>query len=266
MHQKYNTLLDIMKEYERVGICLSGGSGSALVAIAAVEALGAENVVAITANTPFFTGEELLSSKDLCKRLGIKLYVPNANLLMDSEVVTNGADRCYYCKKRMIDVVQKTALELGIRILLDGSCASPEHFAAQEDQNEKVLSELGIICPLRIANITREDVYEIMNELSMGYYVRPENACLATRIAQGEPITLKKIRWIRAAENYIHSLGYALVRVRVKDGTARIEVAKEDVEDLMRQREEIEIELNEMGFKEVSIDEEGYKREAASCL
>ena len=57
MHQKYNTLLDIMKEYERVGICLSGGSGSALVAIAAVEALGAENVVAITANTPFFTGE-----------------------------------------------------------------------------------------------------------------------------------------------------------------------------------------------------------------
>ena len=34
----------------------------------------------------------------------------------------------------------------------------------------------------------------------------------------------------------------------------------------MRQREEVEVELNEMGFKEVIIDEEGYKREAASCL
>ena len=73
MHQKYNTLLDVMREYEKVGICLSGGSGSALVAIAAVEALGAEYVVAITANTAFVTGEELLSSKDLCKRLGIRL-------------------------------------------------------------------------------------------------------------------------------------------------------------------------------------------------
>ena len=29
MHQKYNTLLDVMREYEKVGICLSGGSGSA---------------------------------------------------------------------------------------------------------------------------------------------------------------------------------------------------------------------------------------------
>jgi uncharacterized protein len=266
MHQKYNTLLEVVRKYEKVGICLSGGSGSALVAIAAVEALGAENVVAITANTPFFTGEELLSSKDLCKRLGIRLYVPNTNLLMNTEVVTNGPDRCYHCKKCIIDVVQNTALELGIHTLLDGSCASPEHFAVQEDHNEKVLSELGIVCPLRIADINREDVYEIMNELSMGYYVRPENACLATRVAQGEPITLKKIRWIRAAENYIHSLGYGLVRVRVEGNAARIEVAKEDVEDLMRQREEVEIELNEMGFKEITIDEEGYKREAASCL
>ena len=122
MHQKYNTLLDVMREYEKVGICLSGGSGSALVAIAAVEALGAENVVAITANTPFFTGEELLSSKDLCNRLGIRLYVPNTNLLMNSAVVTNGPDRCYHCKKCIIDVVRNTAIELGIRTLLDGSC------------------------------------------------------------------------------------------------------------------------------------------------
>ena len=266
MHPKYDTLLDILKNYDRVGICLSGGSGSALVAVAAVEALGAENVVAITANTPFFTGEELLSSKDLCKRLGVTLYVPNTNLLMNTEVVTNGPDRCYYCKKCMFDVVQKTAVELGIRVLLDGSCASPEHLAVQEDHNEKVLSELGILCPLRMAGIEREDVYEIMNELSMGYYLRPENACLATRVAPGEPITLKKIRWIRAAENYIHSLGYGLVRVRVRDGQARIEVAREDVADLMRQREEVEVELREMGFAEVVIDEEGYKREAASCL
>ena len=54
--------------------------------------------------------------------------------------------------------------------------------------------------------------------------------------------------------------------MRVRDGQARIEVAREDVADLMRQREEVEVELREMGFAEVVIDEEGYKREAASCL
>ena len=266
MQENYTKLLEVIKRYDRVGICLSGGSVSALVAIAAVEALGADRVVAITANTPFFTGEELLSSKDLCKRLGISLHVPNTNLLMNSAVVTNGPDRCYHCKKCIIDVVQKTAIELGIRTLLDGSCASPEELAVEEDQNGKVLSELGIACPLRMAGIDREDVHSIMTELSMGYYLHPENACLATRIAPGEPITLKKLRWIRAAENYIRSLGFGLVRVRVSGNKARIEVAKDDVADLIQQKQEVEEELRAMGYAEVIIDEDGYKRGAASCL
>ena len=63
MHQKYAALKEYIRKYDKVAVCLSGGSSSALVTIAAVDVLGTENVVAITANTPFFTGEELLSSK-----------------------------------------------------------------------------------------------------------------------------------------------------------------------------------------------------------
>lgn len=266
MHQKYTALVEYLKKYDRVGVCLSGGSSSALVVIAAVEALGQENVVPITATTPFFTGEELLSSKDLCKRLGLELYMPNADLLSNPDVVMNGPDRCYHCKKCIAAAINNSAVSLGLNVLLDGSCASSSDFIVQEDQNERALSELGIHCPLRSVGITRNEVKDIMNELSMGYYVKPENACLATRIPHGEQISVKKLRWIRAAENYIRSLGYGLVRVRVSHGNARIEVSPEDLQDILEQKDEIISELREMGFSEVTLDEEGYKREAASCL
>lgn len=266
MNQKYIALVNDILKYGKVGVCLSGGASSALVVIAAVEALGKDNVVAITANTPFFTGEEMLSSKELCKRLGIIHLLPETNILSNANVLRNGSDRCYHCKKCIIDAVQKCAVDYGIKILLDGSCASNENFKDEENQNEKVLSELGIVCPLRNVNISRDDVHEILDSLSMSYYSKPENACLATRIAHGELITVKKIRWIRAAENYVRSLGYGLVRVRVKDNVARVEVAREDVAELMAQKDEVILELKEMGFSDVTIDENGYRREAASCL
>ncbi|MBQ4289115.1 MAG: ATP-dependent sacrificial sulfur transferase LarE [Clostridia bacterium] len=266
MHQKYTALVEHLKQFDRVGICLSGGSSSALVAIAAVEALGQENVVAITANTPFFTGEELLSSKDLCRRLGLKLHIPNTDLLSNAEVVMNGPDRCYHCKRCIVAAINNAAVAMGIKVLLDGSCASSKDFVVQEEQNKRALSELGIHCPLRTVGITRSEVKDIMTELSMGYYLRPENACLATRIPYGEQISIKKLRWIRAAENYIRSLGYGIVRVRVSHGAARVEVGTEDLPDILEQKDEVITELKEMGFVDVTIDEEGFKREVASCL
>lgn len=261
MHEKYEALLAVLKPYKKIGVCLSGGSSSALVAIAARQALGRENVVAITADTPFFTGAEMASSKDLTKKIGIKLLAPKADLLESKDVVANEGDRCYLCKKIMMDTVRKASAGV-VDVLFDGT-------PYDGDKNEKVekkLDKLGIICPLREAKITREDVQDILKELGMGYYIQPENACLATRIAAGEPITLKKLRWIRAAENFIHSLGFDLVRVRLANGDARIEVLKADVPMLLEQKEMIEQELLVMGFKNVAFAEEGYIREEASCL
>ena len=48
MQEKVQRLCEVIKEYDRVAVCLSGGSDSSLVAIAAVKALGRENVVGVT--------------------------------------------------------------------------------------------------------------------------------------------------------------------------------------------------------------------------
>ena len=40
MQEKYEEILNVIRQFDKVGVCLSGGADSSLVAIAAVDALG----------------------------------------------------------------------------------------------------------------------------------------------------------------------------------------------------------------------------------
>ena len=265
MQEKYEEILNVIRQFDKVGVCLSGGADSSLVAIAAVDALGKNNVIAITADTEFFTGEEMEISSELCRRLGIRHLTPRTGLLSDQKVMANTEDGCYYCKKNVLSVVKNAAEQANLEVLLDGSLMKEEGMQYEKLCNSpggKALAELGIVCPLRLCGVTRSQVRDLLKFRGMNDFIQPENACLATRIAVGEPITIKKLRWIRAAENYLSSLGYEMVRVRVQEQNARIEVAKEQVPMLLEQKESVIEELKAMGFHQVEIDEEGYRRVA----
>ena len=263
MNEKYGKMLDMIKQYERAGVCLSGGSDSALVTIAATEALGADNVIALTANTPFFTGEEMDISSHLCFVLGIKHKMPSVSLLSNDDVVSNSPERCYFCKKTIMETIKKEARKYDLKILMDGSNASDIH---DYRPGERALKEYNILSPLKMAGITKQEVYEILKDINMRDFIVPENACLATRIATGEQITIKKLRWVRAAENYLKQMGFSTVRVRVSDSNARIEVGQDQIADLMAMKEEVETELKDMGYKSVEIDPNGYRKSGYYCL
>ena len=265
MQEKYEEILNVIRQFDKVGVCLSGGADSSLVAIAAVDARGTNLVIAITADTDFFTGEDMEISSELCRRLGIRHLTPRTGLLSDQKVMANTEDRCYYCKKNVLSVVKNAAEQANLEVLLDGSLMKEEGMQYEKLCNSpggKALAELGIVCPLRLCGVTRSQVRDLLKFRGMNDFIQPENACLATRIAVGEPITIKKLRWIRAAENYLSSLGYEMVRVRVQEQNARIEVAKEQVPMLLEQKDSVIEELKAMGFHQVEIDEEGYRRVA----
>lgn len=262
MNEKYGKMLDIIKQYEKVGVCLSGGSDSALVAIAAVEAIGRENVIVMTADTPFFTGEEMDISARLCAVLGVKHKTPSVSLMTNDDVIRNTPERCYFCKKTIMGTIRSEARKYGIRTLLDGSNASDIY---DNRPGTKALKEFEIVSPLSMAGITKEEVYQILKDLNMRDFIVPENACLATRIAIGEPITIKKLRWVRAAENYLKQLGFETVRVRVSQNNARVEVGKDQVPDLIAMQDEVIEELQDMGYRKVEIDPNGYRR-GGGCL
>src|SRR4028119_1346660 len=69
---KYTSLVEWFKlKNSKVLVALSGGVDSAVVALVAKNALGKQNVMAITANYQTLSGEELSTAVEVAKELGI---------------------------------------------------------------------------------------------------------------------------------------------------------------------------------------------------
>jgi NAD+ synthase (glutamine-hydrolysing) len=60
--------------FKKVAIALSGGIDSTIVAVIAVDALGAENVTGVSLPSRYSSGHSVSDAEDLAKRLGIKLW------------------------------------------------------------------------------------------------------------------------------------------------------------------------------------------------
>jgi uncharacterized protein len=86
-------------------------------------------------------------------------------------------------------------------------------------------------------------------------------ACLASRIPHGTPLDRQTLARVEAAEEFLFSAGFRLVRVRDLRGSARIELAPEDIARLADEslRKRVLIHLQTLGYLLVSLDLEGYR-------
>src|SRR2546427_9853822 len=91
------------------------------------------------------------------------------------------------------------------------------------------MNEAGFWHPLVEFGFRKADVRALARELHLSFFDKPSNACLSSRIAYGEVITMEKLQRVEAAEGAIRALGFRGVRVRAHDGLARIEVPREDL-------------------------------------
>ncbi len=82
---------------------------------------------------------------------------------------------------------------------------------------------------------------------------------LASRFPYGTRITPEKVEAVFKAEEYFAKRGFEPVRVRVHQDLARIEVGADQIEKLVKNHEEINQMMQELGFLFVTVDLQGYK-------
>ncbi len=87
-----------------VVIAFSGGVDSSTLAAISHEVLG-KKAVAIIAQSPTYTSEELQDAKQVAQDIGIKLYVVETNELYNPDFNRNPENRCYYCKKELLQTL-----------------------------------------------------------------------------------------------------------------------------------------------------------------
>jgi pyridinium-3,5-biscarboxylic acid mononucleotide sulfurtransferase len=256
--EKIGMIKEAIKARGSAVVAFSGGVDSATLAALAFEALG-EKAIAVTIDSPLFPRQQLETAVKTACEIGINHKAISFSQMSLPYFAANTINRCYFCKKALLETLIDFAEKNGYNSVLEGTNASeirkenrPGYRAIQE-AGEKVFS------PFAELNITKEEIREIASILSLSAANRPSAACLATRIPYGQPLTLEALQKIEKAEDYLFSLGFTQFRVRMHENLARIEMIQEEIEDAFKKREDISRHLKHLGFDYITLDLEGFR-------
>lgn len=260
MEDKFISLEEKISGLVEGGICIafSGGVDSSLILKIAADAAKRQNrqVYAVTFETKLHPVSDVTISKRVASEMGAIHKIIQVNEFENKEILKNPINRCYLCKRMLFENLLKYAKENNLKYILDGTNADDLNVYRPGVQ---ALSELGIISPLAEVSITKEEVREIAKKLNVSVANRPSAPCMATRLPYNTEINFKILEDIERSEDFIKSLGFNVVRVRVHDDIVRIEVNKEDFMKLIENNDVIVKYLKDLGFIYITVDLEGFR-------
>lgn len=249
----------LLARFEGVGracVAFSGGVDSSLVLAAAVRALGPDAVVAFTASSPVFLPLELVTARDVAGALGVRHVVSGTHEFDDPRFVANSRERCYYCKAGLVDELARVARQHDCTVLIDGANADD---LGDHRPGMRAAADRGVRHPLIEAGIGKAEVRRLARDLGLTTWDAPQQACLASRVPYGEPITVEKLVAVAAAERALHELGFRQCRVRHHGQVARVEVVLDDLERALASRDAISRAVRAAGFTYAALDLDGFR-------
>ncbi|NLE21488.1 MAG: ATP-dependent sacrificial sulfur transferase LarE [Actinobacteria bacterium] len=239
----------------RAVVAFSGGADSSLVLAAAVRALGRERVVAVTATSPTYLEEELAAARSVAASLGVDHRVVETREFDDPRFVQNPRERCYWCKAGLLDELERVAAPGGARVV-DGANADD---VGDHRPGMRAAAERGVLQPLLAAGIGKAEVRRLARDLGLPTWDAPQQACLASRVPYGEPITVEKLAAVAAAEKALRALGFRQCRARHHGAVARLEVEPSQLGRALDLREDIARAVHDAGFTYVALDMDGFR-------
>jgi uncharacterized protein len=239
-------------------VALSGGTDSALVLALAARAWPEGRCVAVTSRSESLVPRELDDARAQAEAAGVPHVVLRGSEVDLDAFRRNTPDRCFHCKDSLYAAARALADERGLAWVLDGTNADD---VSDHRPGIGAARRHGVRSPLLEAGLTKPWVRALARALDSPWWDKPSESCLSSRFPYGTEITREGLARVAAAEEVVKALGFRVVRVRVHDPVARVEVPPEDLPALLAPglRERVVEGVKALGFAYVALDLEGYR-------
>ena len=256
---KIDHLKNFVKNLDSVAVAFSGGADSTLLLAICLEVLGANRVLAVTADSPTLPRSELRETVALAKDLGARHTIITTDELHDESFANNPPDRCFFCKQALFGQIRALADREGYKHLVYGATAAD---LGDHRPGMRAAQEAGAQAPLLDAGFTKDEVRSLSRQLGLRTWDKPAMACLSSRFPYGTRLTEKSLLQVEEAEAMLRQeLGLADVRVRHHDSVARVEIRPQDFARLMEEPTRLRVVsgLKNLGYTYVTLDLGGFR-------
>ena len=254
--QKLTKLKEIIKKYRTCLIAFSGGVDSSFLLKVASLVLPKDKLLAVTADSPTYPREELISAKRIARSFGVRHKIIRTSELRNKQFISNPPERCYFCKRELFRALKKVAKDFSLNFVFDASTVSDK---ADFRPGNRAKIELKVRSPLQEAGLVKDQIRFLSRKLGLDTWEKPSLACLASRIPYGTKISRKILERINKGETILKKEGFTQVRLRHYNGLCRIEVPKKETWRLIKRKEHIVDRLKDLGYNYVTVDLEGYR-------
>ncbi len=256
--QKLDALRAELKKMDSLLVAFSGGVDSSFLLAVAIETLGVEKVLAVTAQSETYAASELPIAKALVAQLGAKHQIIETCELDDPHYAENPPQRCYYCKMELLSKLKGIAEEQGYTHVATAANADD---TGDFRPGLRAGNELGIDRPLQKVGLTKNEIRALSRQMDLPSWDKPSMACLASRFPYGQKLTLQNLSQVEAAEDFLLKAGFSPLRVRSHDTIARIEISPGQFDKLLDEkfREKIIVRLKQLGYTYITFDLAGFR-------
>jgi uncharacterized protein len=253
--QKESRLAALLTDMESVLVSFSGGVDSSYLLKIAADTLGAR-AVAATGLSQTYAAEEMEEARIIATEIGAEHVLVDTAELTDPRYADNTHQRCFFCKTELYSRLSEVAAARGLNAIVDGSNADD---LADFRPGMRAARDLGVRSPLQEVQLGKAEIRALSERHGLRTWDKPAVACLSSRFAYGDPITVEKLKQVAAAESAVRSLGFRGFRVRHHGGIARLEIPREQFALAVERADALVEAVQSAGYQHVVLDLAGYR-------
>lgn len=217
-------------------------------------------LVALTTTSESLAEWERQEAIQFAQSLGVTHVLVKSHEVSQDEYAKNDGSRCYYCKSELFKICHDESKKRNYSHIAYGYNESDK---SDHRPGHKAALEQGICSPLADAQLTKNDIRELLKRSGLHLSEKPASPCLASRIMVGTTVTPARLRHIEEMESILRGAGLRVFRVRLHEegnkSYLRIETAPEEMEAAFRLRRELSDEGKKRGYAWVTLDLSGYQ-------